>query len=78
MIPTKFQLEVQKRLKEGKNLLLIAPTGLGKTFAVTSDLQEKYNKTIYAVPLRSLGVGIHKAINELHRDGKEINAKIHH
>lgn len=78
MIPTKFQLEVQKRLKDGKNLLLIAPTGLGKTFAVTSDLQDEYNKTIYAVPLRSLGVGIHKAINELNRDGKKINAKIHH
>lgn len=78
MIPTKFQLEVQKRLKAGKNLLLIAPTGLGKTFAVTSDLQDEYNKTIYAVPLRSLGGGIQKAINELHRDGKKINAKIHH
>lgn len=78
MIPTKFQLEVQKKLKAGKNLLLIAPTGLGKTFAVTSDLQDEYTKTIYAVPLRSLGIGIHKAINELHRDGKEINAKIHH
>ncbi len=78
MIPTKFQLEVQKKLKAGKNLLLIAPTGLGKTFAVTSDLQDEYNKTIYAVPLRSLGGGIQKAIHELHRDGKEINAKIHH
>ncbi|RKX24887.1 MAG: CRISPR-associated helicase Cas3' [Candidatus Zixiibacteriota bacterium] len=78
MIPTKFQLEVQKSLKEGKNILLIAPTGLGKTFAVTSDLQDKFNKTVYAVPLRSLGGGIQSAIHELKRNGEEINPVLHH
>ncbi|HDN26633.1 MAG TPA: CRISPR-associated helicase Cas3' [Thioploca sp.] len=78
MIPTKFQLEVQKRLKEGKNILLIAPTGLGKTFAVTSDLQDEFNKTVYAVPLRSLGGGIRSAICELNRNGEQIKAVLHH
>lgn len=78
MIPTKFQIEVQKKIKEGKNVLLIAPTGLGKTFAVTSDLQDEFNKTIYAVPLRSLGGGIQTAIRELNRNGEQIKVVLHH
>ena len=45
MIPTKFQSKVKKKLEHGKNLLLITPTGLGKTFAAMYSiyLQYKYN-----------------------------------
>ena len=75
---TEFQLKVQEFLKEGRSVLLVAPTGLGKTLAVTADVQESFTKTIYAVPLRALGVGIRDAISELKRDGKAIEPKIHH
>src|SRR5438094_10397743 len=75
---TDVQQKVQRFLKEGKSVLLVAPTGLGKTLAVTADVQESFTKTIYAVPLRALGVGIRDAISELRRDGKAIEPKIHH
>lgn len=55
---TTFQLKVQEALRQGKRLILLAPTGLGKTLAVTADVQEKFTKTVYAVRLRALGVGI--------------------
>ena len=75
---TTFQLKAQELLKQGKSLLLLAPTGLGKTLAVTADVQDKFTKTIYAVPLRALGVGIRDAISELKRDGKPITPIVHH
>ncbi len=75
---TDFQVKVQKFLKGGRSVLLVAPTGLGKTLAVTADVQESFTKTIYAVPLRALGVGIRDGISELKRDGKAIEPKIHH
>jgi CRISPR-associated endonuclease/helicase Cas3 len=75
---TDFQREVQKILQRGKSVLLVAPTGLGKTHAVTADIQERFTKTIYAVPLRALGVGIRNAILELERNGSTIEPKIHH
>lgn len=75
---TKFQSAVQQALSEGKSLLLVAPTGLGKTFAVTGDLQESFCKTVYAVPLRALGSGIRQQVEELTRNGKPVHAVIHH
>ena len=48
MIATKFQSLVQQKVKQGKSVLLIAPTGLGKTFAVTGDIEEKFCKIVYA------------------------------
>lgn len=75
---TEFQTHVIKKLKEGKSLLLVAPTGLGKTLAVTGDIQDGFCKMVYAVPLRSLGKGIQKEISSLKRNGKEIAAVIHH
>jgi CRISPR-associated endonuclease/helicase Cas3 len=75
---TTFQVKAQEVLKQGKSLLLLAPTGLGKTLASTADIEEKFTKTIYAVPLRALGVGIRDAISELRRSGKPIEAVIHH
>ena len=75
---TKFQNHVINKLKCGKSLLLIAPTGLGKTLAVTGDIRDSFCKMVYAVPLRSLGKGIQKEISTLKRDGKGISAVIHH
>lgn len=75
---TSFQSKVQELVKHGKSVLLLAPTGLGKTLAATADLQDKFTKTIYAVPLRALGVGICDAISELRRNGEPIEPVIHH
>lgn len=78
MKPTKFQVDVQDRVKQGKSVLLVAPTGLGKTFAVTGDLQNRFCKTVYAVPLRALGGGIRDAIGGLKRNGNALAPVIHH
>ena len=75
---TKFQQRVQDLLREAKSVLLVAPTGSGKTLAVTADIQERFTKTIYAVPLRALGVGIRDAIAKLKRNGRAIEPTIHH
>jgi CRISPR-associated endonuclease/helicase Cas3 len=76
--PTKFQACVQQKVKDGKSILLIAPTGLGKTFAVVGDIQESFQKIVYAVPLRALGGDIREAISKLKRDNKPITAVVHH
>src|SRR3990167_5830749 len=75
---TKFQTHVINKLKERKSLLLVAPTGLGKTLAVTGDIKDGFCKMVYAVPLRSLGKGIQKEISGLTRNGKQIPVVIHH
>lgn len=75
---TKFQEHVINKLKDGKSLLLVAPTGLGKTLAVTGDIQDSFCKMVYAVPMKSLGKGIQKEISSLKRNGKEMPAVIHH
>jgi len=78
MKPTKFQAFVQDKVKQDKSVLLVAPTGLGKTFAVTGDLQDDFCKTVYAVPLRALGTGIRDAIKKLKRNGQAVNPVVHH
>ncbi len=78
MEPSSFQSAVQKLIGNGRSVLLIAPTGLGKTFAVTGNLQQQYQKTIYAVPLRALGCGIRDAIREFKRDNTSLAPVIHH
>jgi CRISPR-associated endonuclease/helicase Cas3 len=59
-------------------LLLIAPTGLGKTFAVTGDIRDQFQKIVYAVPLRALGNDIRRGVLEYERGSQRINAVIHH
>jgi CRISPR-associated endonuclease/helicase Cas3 len=75
---TRFQVESQEVLKAGKDLLLVAPTGLGKTLAVTADLEERFCKIVYAVPLRALGFSIRDAILRLRRGGSALRPVIHH
>src|SRR5487761_307532 len=78
MVPSKFQSAVQDKMRQGKSVLLIAPTGVGKTFAVTGDIQDGFRKTIYAVPLRALGEGIRADITSLVRINDPIKAVVHH
>jgi len=78
MKATKYQTIVQEQVKQGKSLIVVAPTGLGKTFAVTGDLQEGFQKTIYAVPLRALGNDIKRSVSNLKRGGQPIQVVTHH
>jgi replicative superfamily II helicase len=78
MKPTKFQSLVQDELRNGKSVLLVAPTGLGKTFAVVGDVQDGFRKIVYAVPLRALGGGIRAEVLDLRRAGQQITAVVHH
>lgn len=78
MQPTTFQRYVLEKMRDGRSVLLIAPTGLGKTFAVTEDIHHKPCKTVYAVPLRALGGSVRQEISELVRENNPINAVIHH
>lgn len=75
-----FQEHVQQRMREGKSVLLIAPTGLGKTRAVCGDLQDAFQKTVYAVPLRALGAGIKRELSSSSyaRNGRNLCPVIHH
>lgn len=75
---SRFQAESQVILKQGKDLLLVAPTGLGKTLAVTADLEGGFHKIVYAVPLRSLGSGIRDELAGLSRGGSRLRPVIHH
>jgi CRISPR-associated endonuclease/helicase Cas3 len=62
-----FQDTVQCLTSAGQSVLLVAPTGLGKTRAVCGDLRDELRKIVYAVPLRALGSGIKKELYELTR-----------
>lgn len=80
MKTTQFQKYVQTLItgQDKPSVLLIAPTGLGKTFAVTGDLQNTFTKIIFAVPLRALGNDVHRSISNYKRFGKAIKAAVHH
>lgn len=78
---TKFQRVVQQHLLQADgthSLLLVAPTGLGKTLAATADLAHARRKIIYGVPLRALAGSILDDIEGLQRAGTPIQAVVHH
>jgi CRISPR-associated helicase Cas3 len=76
---TEYQKLVQEKVKDGESILLVAPTGLGKTFAATGDLSGRFCKTVYAVPLRALGNDIKRSVSEWNAaEGTKINPAIHH
>src|SRR5581483_4906227 len=77
MTPSKFQTKVHELVQAGRSVMLIAPTGLGKTFAVTGDLCHGFRKIVYAVPLRGLGAGIRDEIASLERQ-RPVVPVIHH
>lgn len=59
-------------------MLLVAPTGIGKTLAVTADLSERRSRMVYGVPLRALAGGVLDEIRGLKRDGKPVTAVVNH
>lgn len=70
--PYPYQVRVAEALLAGKNVILRAPTGAGKTLAVSVPyLYAKRkgrglgDKMIYSVPLRTLTLGIHSQIKAL-------------
>lgn len=78
MTPTKFQKAVHEALSRGESLLIVAPTGLGKTFAATGDTLTNFQRIIYSVPLRALGDDIRRVASDYERDGRKLTTAIHH
>lgn len=81
MTLTKLQEAVQNHLLStdgSESLLLVAPTGIGKTLAVTADLVHGRRRIIYGVPLRALAGSISDEIKRLERNGKQIQVVVHH
>ncbi len=61
--PYDYQIDVARLLLEGRNLMLRAPTGAGKTMAVIAPFlfpqwTRRPTKLIYALPLRTLAQGV--------------------
>ncbi len=66
-----FQYEITKRILSGKNLILKAPTGSGKTWsAIVPFIMAVENglpfprKMIYSLPLRTLANSLYKTVSE--------------
>lgn len=78
MEATQFQSSVHSALKNGESILIVAPTGLGKTFAATGDILDDFRRIIYSVPLRALGDDIRRVASQYQRAGKNVNAVVHH
>src|SRR5262245_18731554 len=70
--PFDYQVKVAPLLAEGKNIVLRAPTGAGKTWAVLGPflffekekLPGRSARLIYALPLRTLAQGIYREARE--------------
>jgi CRISPR-associated endonuclease/helicase Cas3 len=70
--PYDYQLEVASLLFQGRNVLLRAPTGAGKTWAVLAPFlfdawKARPSRLIYALPLRTLAQGIYREATEAAR-----------
>lgn len=68
--PYSYQVQVARLLVEGRNVILRAPTGAGKTYAVVlpflySEHQSRPSRLIYVLPLRTLAQGIYANVRQL-------------
>ncbi|MBI1884775.1 MAG: CRISPR-associated helicase Cas3' [Chloroflexi bacterium] len=69
--PYSYQLQVADRILAGRNLILRAPTGAGKTWAVLApflfsrqEVLDGPSRLIYALPLRTLAQGVYRQARE--------------
>lgn len=63
--PFDYQAQVARLLQDGRNVLLRAPTGAGKTWAVLAPFlsegwRNRPTRLIYALPLRTLAQGVYQ------------------
>jgi CRISPR-associated endonuclease/helicase Cas3 len=76
--PYGYQLEVARHLFDGRNVVLRAPTGAGKTMAVLVPFlfegwPRRPSRLIYALPLRTLAQGVyHEALDAARKLGKPV------
>ncbi|KEO83528.1 CRISPR-associated helicase Cas3' [Tumebacillus flagellatus] len=79
--PRRYQERVKDEVLAGKNVVLVAPTGAGKTMAALAPFfyakqmgRPIADRVLYALPLRSLASALHASISEHFPD--EQNPKI--
>lgn len=80
MSEREFQQKAKEKLKEGQSILIVSPTGLGKTQAALQPFINSSNpllstRLIYALPLRALVRGV---VDELKKLNNALNPVIHH
>lgn len=71
--PYQYQERVASEVLAGKNAVLVAPTGAGKTLAALAPFfyakhqgQPLADRVLYALPLRSLASALHRSISTVH------------
>ena len=80
MVEYDFQLQAEEKLNKGESLLIVAPTGIGKTRAALKPFMNESNRLlntrlIYALPLRSLAQGV---IGEIEALNPVFQPVVHH
>src|SRR3970282_1069580 len=87
--PTPAQAEAWPKIQDGKNVLIVSPTGTGKTFAAFLSvlnelaLQHAANRlprpifAVYVSPLRALGYDLEKNLKEPLREIYGESSPIH-
>jgi CRISPR-associated endonuclease/helicase Cas3 len=80
--PHEYQVEVARRLFEGRSVVIRAPTGAGKTWSVLVPFfhpqwEWRPGRLIYALPLRTLAQGVYREARETaHRLGLPVEVRV--
>lgn len=81
-----FQGRCRDAIRGGKSVLLVAPTGTGKTIAAVEPFTVAYGngglcgtRLVYTLPMRALATGVHDDLRgRLAHHGRDCSVAIHH